>query len=354
MISQERLNQLLFPYNKVRNIQDDLIEEVDKCLQLRKNLIVHAPTGLGKTAATIAPALSHALKNGLTVFFLTSRHTQHKIAIDTLKDIKQKNGIDIVTVDLIGKKWMCAIPGADGLYSSEFYDFCRGMVKDSKCEFYANARTKSGRETPKAVNAVEKLKVISPCHCEDMISHSIDRTLCPYEIAALMAEKASVVIADYYYIFNPSIRDAFLKRINKSLGECIVIVDEGHNLPRRARELLTENLSSFSIRNALKEARKFGHEETALFLQGIRDIFDNYAKEFVQKGQTQLGEKSFFSSENERLITKDEFVSKIKLLGDYEEIITNLDFAGEDIRDKQKKSYVGGNCPFFGGMAWAG
>ena len=48
MVSGEKLKELLFPYKEVRKIQDELIEEVDKCIKLKKNLIIHAPTGLGK------------------------------------------------------------------------------------------------------------------------------------------------------------------------------------------------------------------------------------------------------------------------------------------------------------------
>ena len=43
MINEEKLKELLFPYNEVRNIQDDLIEQVDECIKDKKNLIIHAP-----------------------------------------------------------------------------------------------------------------------------------------------------------------------------------------------------------------------------------------------------------------------------------------------------------------------
>ena len=36
----------------------------------------------------------------LVVFFLTSRHTQHKIAIDTLREVKKKHNRDFVTIDI--------------------------------------------------------------------------------------------------------------------------------------------------------------------------------------------------------------------------------------------------------------
>ena len=181
------LKQLFFPHKKVRKIQDDLIQEVDSCIKNKKNLIVHAPTGLGKTAGTLPIALSHALKNNLTIFFLTSRHTQHLIALNTLKQIKKKYNQNIISVDLIGKKWMCPISGTDELCSYEFFEFCKSMRADNKCEFYVNSRKKSGRATVQAQKAIDELKKLSPCHCEDLVEYCIHEKLCPYEISALLA-----------------------------------------------------------------------------------------------------------------------------------------------------------------------
>src|SRR3989338_5295046 len=84
------LKEILFPHDKVRDIQDSMISDIYDSLKNKKNIIVHAPTGIGKTVSALAPCLSFALKKGLTVFFLTSRQTQHKIAVDTLKQIKKK------------------------------------------------------------------------------------------------------------------------------------------------------------------------------------------------------------------------------------------------------------------------
>jgi DNA excision repair protein ERCC-2 len=60
------------------------MEEVKRALHEKKHLIAHCPTGVGKTAAALAPAIEFALKENLTVFFLTSRHTQHMIAVETV------------------------------------------------------------------------------------------------------------------------------------------------------------------------------------------------------------------------------------------------------------------------------
>ena len=76
------LKEILFPHDKIRKIQDTVVNDVYGAIKDKRNMIVHAPTGIGKTASVLAPALSYAIDKDLTVFFLTSRQTQHKIAID--------------------------------------------------------------------------------------------------------------------------------------------------------------------------------------------------------------------------------------------------------------------------------
>ena len=353
MLDKEKLKEIFFPHEEVRKVQDQLIEEVETCIRNKKNLIVHAPTGLGKSAATLPITLSHAIKNKLTVFFLTSRHTQHMIALDTLKQIKKKYNQSIIAVDLIGKKWMCPVPGTDELTAFEFAEYCKSMRSDNKCEFCVNTRKKSGRATVQAEKAIDELKKLSPCHCEDLIKYCMQENLCPYEISILLAREASIIISDYYYIFSPTIRDIFFKKTEKDLEDSIIIIDEGHNLPKRARELLSQNMSSFSIKNAVREARKNGYEETAKYLASIKEIFDSYEKEFVEAAQQKLAEKKeFFGLENERLITKKEFVNKIKLIDDYQNLIANFEFIAKEIREKQKRSYVGGIANFL--VKWEG
>jgi len=110
----------LFPYSKVRDVQAELIKDVEDAIVRGKNLIAHAPTGLGKTASTLPIALHHAIENDLSVFFLTNRHTQHRIAIDTLKDIKKAHDVKFLGVDIIGKKWMCSQDNINELYTNEF------------------------------------------------------------------------------------------------------------------------------------------------------------------------------------------------------------------------------------------
>jgi len=91
-------NVMMFPFEKVREGQGELIKAVEDSLSSGKHLVAHAPTGLGKTAAVLSPGLSYAVEHDKKLFFLTSRHTQHRIAVDTLSAIKSRFGGDFSPV----------------------------------------------------------------------------------------------------------------------------------------------------------------------------------------------------------------------------------------------------------------
>lgn len=334
MINKE---EVLFPYSEIRDVQGDMIKEVLDSIEKGEHALIHAPTGLGKTVAVLGPALSIALKKEMTVFFLTSRHTQHHLAVNTLKDIKKKYGVELISCDIIGKQWMCGLGEVDKLYGSEFNDYCKKLREDNNCEFYSNVKKKSGKATLKALSVLEELKTSSPMHCEKLIEICTKEKLCPYEMSALLAKEAKIVIADYYYIFNPDIRNTFFNKAGKELEKSVIIVDEAHNLPKRCRELMSWNLSNFIVNRAIKEAGKFGFNDARENLYGVIDILGELSSGLDEKKE-------------EKLIKKEEFVDKTG--GGYDNIISELSFAADEIREKQKQSYVGSVGNFLN--AWTG
>jgi len=336
MLSEELQKEIYFPFSRVRAIQSDMIKDVYNAIKDKKNIIMHAPTGIGKTIAVLAPALSFAMKNNLTIFYLTSRQTQHRIVVDTLKQIKQKFGIGFECADIIGKKWMCLQNGVDIMASGLFHEYCKALRDENKCEFYLNTRKPSLQPTIGANQTIEELKIIGPCHVQEYIEQGKNKTMCPYELATLTANNAKVIIADYYYIFNQSIRQSFLLKIKKELENIILIVDEAHNLPNRIRELLTQKTSSLIIENAKREARKYGYDETTENLDIVENAIFELGKDI----------------ENEAVISKNDLVDAINKNKNYNQILSELTFIGEDIRDKQKRSFVLSVAKFL--LAWLG
>ncbi len=321
------MDKFLFPHEKPRKIQGAFIRQVDEAIKNKCNLIVHAPTGIGKTSM-LGPALARAIKEKLTVFFLTSRHTQHLIAIETLKKIQLRHNINLNVVDLIGKKWMCAQPGVSALTSSEFTEYCKDIREKGKCYFFSNLKSK-GKISITAKMVLDELSRLGPEDVEMMNAMCKKSQLCPYEMACQFAKSANVIVADYFHVLNPSIRDNLFKKMNKYLEQSIVIFDEAHNLPGRARDLLTKELSSITINLAMKEARQEEMEELADDITHIGNIL------------TELSNSKLTFDKQETLIKKKEFLDEVKKLSDPEELCANLAFVEEIVLEKKKRSFAG-------------
>ncbi len=328
------MQNLLFPYNIVRPIQKDVIEDIARAVENKEHCIIHAPTGLGKSAAALAPTVTYALKNNCTVFFLTSRHTQHHIAIGTLKEMKEKHGIKLNVADIIGKKWMCLQPAVHELGSGEFAEFCKQAIMAGKCDFYTNAR-KQYDLSVYGKKALEEARH-NICHVEQLIQIGQANSVCPYEIAIELIKEAHVVVGDYAYVFHPMINEMLFKKTGKKMENSIIIVDEAHNLPVRVRSSASLKLTSYMIKNAIKEAKKYQYQETLESLVHIQNILNEITENM------QVSEQ--------KLIKKDEVMHKLNSFKHYDKIIEDLDFIAEAVRELQKRSAIGGIARFL--EAW--
>ena len=320
--------QLLFPFNEMRSVQAKMVKDLEGVVKKKRHIVAHAPTGIGKSAAAISVALTYAIENGKTVIFLTPKHTQHQIAVETLKEIKSKFNVKITATDFIGKKWMCLIPGVDSLRSRDFNELCSEMRKEERCPFYSRI-WKKNKLTNSAKELIEKLKNESPLHVEEVISMAAKHEICPFYLSTELAKSSNFIIADYYHLFHPSVRKSFLMRIKKELEDCILIVDEAQNLPNRIRNVLSFKISNFSLNSAIKEARKFNYQELANNLGYIKEVLD--------------GLSSKLKESKEIYVNKEEFIEKVSegTGEDYEELAGDLVLAGDYIRSENKRSFVG-------------
>jgi len=318
------MQDILFPHETIRPSQKDLVADVMKAIENKSNLIAHAPTGLGKTAATLSPAITYALKNDLNIFFLTSRHTQHQIVMQTIRMIKEQHKTEVPSVSIVGKKWMCLQPGVESLSSNEFSEFCKSLREDGKCTYYINTKTKEGEKTVKSQQVTDELLKISPLLSEEVKEHASEKELCPYELASFIAAKAKVIVTDYYYVFHPKISESFFQRAKIDLSKSIIIIDEGHNLPSRIRDLSSAQLSDSTIKFALKEAEKYSLDDITLneLLVLLEDLASNLREN------------------DEKLISREEFIKKIEAIKDYENLIKELDDSSEKVLEQQKRSAI--------------
>ncbi len=332
------IDETLFPHKEKREIQDQFLKDTVRILNNGNNFLAHAPTGLGKTTI-LGPALFYGLKKKKTVFFLTPMHTQHKIAIETLKLIKKKHKMNILAVDFIGKKWMCQQSGVQIMQSGEFAEYCSDMIEKGNCKYYENIK-KKGKLSMEAQGILRQLKNQNPLSVEEVCKICEESKLCPYEMSCILAQTADVIIGDYFHILNPAIRDNLFKKMNKDLAKSVIIFDEGHNLPSRTRDLLTANLSTFTLDASIKECNRMGYENTSEKIKKVRKILEK----FIQEKTT--------IDKSEALILREELEKEIEKANDYKEFMTKLHQIGNQALEQKKKSATKTLAKFL--EAWQG
>jgi DNA excision repair protein ERCC-2 len=282
--------KVYFPHENVRKEQAQLMQDFSRAIIDGKVLLVNAPTGLGKTVSSLAPAISYAIENKKKIFFLTPKISQHEIALETVKLINKKFGLGVKAVDLVGKKGLCLDPFLSNV-NYGFYDACSKKKKEGKCKYYNNTKGK----TPKQRAIANKRKTIILKKFGMSYSETKEecfvRELCPYEIILEKCKEANIIIADYSHLFDSGIRETILSFAKTSLKESIIIVDEAHNLSERIRDMFSISLSLDVLKIAQNEAKGIGKFEVEFTLKDIE-------KEIVSLG------KNLSLNRNEALINE--------------------------------------------------
>ena len=254
------LEDIGFFFDEVREGQKEFIENVYSSLNENKKLMVSAPTGIGKTISVLAPSLYYAIQNDKTIIYLTSRHSQVNQIIKTISQISKKKNEKISYSFFIAKKQMCVHEKRVSLKDKSFNDFCKEEKEKGTCSFFKNFKDEEFEDDKKFF--FEKMDSNFFNVEESIYESSKDRkcAFCPYEMMSQKSQKSRVIICDFNYIFSSSIQEKFFGRTSKNREDCILIVDEAHNLPSRIRNTYSLNFDENLISNFQKELRFIGGE----------------------------------------------------------------------------------------------
>ena len=221
-----------FPFlahDEPRPGQIDMIRECRSSLKSRGHHLAAAPTGIGKTAASIAAALEIAMNSSVKphILFLTGRQSQHKIVIDTVRKINSRLGSnhrDIKVVDIIGRESMC-----------EVVDIQTGRCL---CE---QGSSESAR--PRLREDVRNFILQSPRHVFETVEKAKTFGICAWQTCRSAVKDCDILVCDYNHVFAEQVRENSLPSMGVSLQNSILIVDEAHNLPERIRTVSYTHLT---------------------------------------------------------------------------------------------------------------
>ncbi len=204
-----------FPHKSLRQGQKKLIRAAWNAIGNRSKLFACAPTGIGKTAAVLYPAL-RALEKGKAsqVFYASPKNTLKLQAAATVESLQKIRGLR--TIVLSAKMALCPkrLEECDGIDCSYREDFAAKL--------------------PQALSFLTAFSCITE---KELLSAAEHFHICPFALAKKMAAYCHVIIGDYNHIFDPK-RAVFTPK-----KDAILLVDEAHNLPARLRENNTETLA---------------------------------------------------------------------------------------------------------------
>jgi len=285
---------IYFRHKEPRKFQDKMIDDIYNALKEKKNIIINAPTGIGKTDAALSPAVSFALENNLDVFFITPKISQHKIALDVLEGIKQKYSLDFLFVDFVGKQNMCINPELMDMDANAFYTLCERKMKKGECNFFENYLLLERNEK----DTLELLRSLKDYSHISLFDIGFKNNICPYELASLIAKNSRVIICDYTHILSP-ISFQFLKKIKKSLKSSILIFDEAHNIIPRAQDYYSSTISEKTIAKAKKELEKLNSKTSLDFFEfKLRSIAQEKLKDLREAFLAKEELENVFGVEN--------------------------------------------------------
>ncbi len=218
---------LAFPYGGFRQGQRAIAELTYKCIDQGGHLLLEAPTGIGKTAAVLFPALK-ALATGKhdKVVFLTSKTVGRRAAQDTLADFAGA-GYRGTALSLTAKDKICLSPGSachgdDCPYARGYYD-----------------------KLPAALHAAIEQRTLQRENIEALARRF---EVCPYELARDLLPWVDVIIADLHYVY--SLTAGLGSTMDTEGWRSTVLLDEAHNLPPRARAMYSAALAKDAVLQA--------------------------------------------------------------------------------------------------------
>lgn len=232
---QEKLastSQLAFPFTHIRGGQETIMNAMGNILESGGIQYIQAPTGLGKTMAMLYPAVEYSSRfPEALIFFLTARNSNKANAEKALQALRSK-GAKIRSVTL----------GAAA-------DWCH-TDNQSGCDM---------RQCPMAIGYFDRsrqaiIKLLDSCDHWDqsrLREWGMDHQVCPSALSHELVKWADVIVADYNHALDPkaAVRAFFTDDHDRRI---ILLIDEAHNLPDRARKMFGALLE----KNVLTKAQR--------------------------------------------------------------------------------------------------
>ncbi|MBR0303832.1 MAG: ATP-dependent DNA helicase [Clostridia bacterium] len=225
-----------FPYTSIREGQRDFVEAAYRAIKRGERLLVSAPTGIGKTVSALFPAVK-ALGEGKIekIFYLTAKTVTGLAAAKTAEALSS-HAKDLRAVMIIAKERSCPSNDKNNPFFVASCSHDCPRLSDNEAGEYKRRRDAALEELLAAGNVFRK---------DEVYAAAERHFLCPYELSLDLSEYCQIVICDYNYAFDPSVK--FRRYFFGGTLKYAFLIDEAHNLPDRARAMFSSSLSSGGV-----------------------------------------------------------------------------------------------------------
>ncbi len=248
MLAAERLQ---FPFHRPRPGQQEIIDRAGLAVAQREHLLVQAPTGLGKTVATLHPVLRQALEHDLRVFVLTAKNTQQAMA-NSVIDLLNREGA-FHALQLRAKARMCA--NHETICHEDYCRFAR--------DYYL--KLQRSQIVPRLL---EERSLLLP---DDVFEAARGAEACPFEISLELGRRVQVVVGDYNYALDPFVKLTEFQG-DADLSGTVLVIDEIHNLIDRGRGYYSPELTAAQCRAAQAGLRRAGRGAEGAPTERLREL----------------------------------------------------------------------------------
>ncbi len=233
----------------------EFVQAATEALKSREVFFGSAPCGVGKSLASLLAVLPQLEENRLVICFRT--RSQLHIYLKELKALSR----NISAISFFSKQDMCPMNARGDLSYVDFFEECKRLKDNCEsstkpfCRFYMNI-VRGKREAEELALECAR-RILAPEESVDLMSR---RGFCPHEALKRILPRVNVFLGTYHYVFDPKIRETIMKSFGFGFSKVFLIVDEAHNLPTFARELLSDKLTISFVERAIKETEIFEHE----------------------------------------------------------------------------------------------
>lgn len=214
------IKELAFPF-AYREGQKNLVASVYRTILRKKKLFIQAPTGVGKTIATVFPAVK-AVGEGLgdKIFYLTAKTITRTAALQAFDKLKEQ-ALRMKVIVLTAKDKICFCEETN--CNPEYCPYAKGHYDRVNDAVYELLTTSDEMNREILEEQAKKWKV------------------CPHEMSLDVSIWVDAVICDYNYVFDPN---AHLRRFfgEGVKGEYLFLIDEAHNLVERGRQMYSAHI----------------------------------------------------------------------------------------------------------------